>query len=72
MSVSFSLVCFPPLFCKVGLRKPILQMRERSLSLHLSFLNLGMDQNLLEGFIEHRLLGPTSGLSDLVSGVVVV
>ena len=72
MSVSFSLVCFPPLFCKVGLRKPILQMRERSLSLHLSFLNLGMDQNPLEGFIEHRLLGPTSGLSDLVSGVVVV
>ena len=47
-------------------------MREGSLSLQLSFLNLGMDQNLLEGFIEHRLLGPTSRLSDLVSGVVVV
>lgn len=72
MSVSFSLVCFPPLFCKVGLRKPILQMREGSLSLHLSFLNLNVDQNLLEGFMEHRLLSLTSRLSDLVSGVVVV
>ena len=63
MSVSFSLVCFPPLFCKVGLRKPILQMREGSLSLHLSFLNLNVDQNLLEGLLKPELLGPISRVS---------